>query len=290
MTDAAPVLFAGASASAPIQLSGPPRRVAGQVSLRNPQARSLVLRDASFTDRSGRLAQLAERHTFAPVVLRPAEERAVHLVIGIDPTTSPGEYRVDIDVMGQVRPAVLNVAQSVALRVEPKRVVLMNELAGPWRAHVLVTNEGNVPLSINPVADVELRDDVVQVRDLRGVIAPLLLADLPRDLDDFVAVLLGVLPAQGPVVTHLSVRTDGAPVELAPGQSARLELEITPQERLPANGRFRGRVPVLTEDLEFVVVTPAGPAPMELPPRADTPKQPVDTRRRPAKASGRRKK
>jgi hypothetical protein len=222
-------------------------------------------------------------------VLRPAEERAVHLVIGIDPTTSPGEYRVDIDVMGQVRPAVLNVAQSVALRVEPKRVVLMNELAGPWRAHVLVTNEGNVPLSINPVADVELRDDVAQVRDLRRVIAPLL-AELPRDLDDFVAVLLGVLPAQGPVVTHLSVRTDGAPVELAPGQSARLELEITPQEKLPANGRFRGRVPVLTEDLEFVVVTPAGPASIQPLARAVAAKQPVDTRRRAAKASGRRKK
>jgi hypothetical protein len=249
----------------------------------------LVVRDAAFADRSGRLAQLAERHTFAPVVLRPAEERAVHLVIGIDPTTSPGEYRVEIDVMGQVRPAVLNVAQSVALRVEPKRVVLMNELAGPWRAHVLVTNEGNVPLSLNPVADVELRDDVAQVRDLRGVIAPLL-RELPRDLDDFVAVLLGVLPAQGPVVTHLSVRTDGAPVELSPGQSARLELDVTSQERLPANGRFRGRVPVLTEDLEFVVVTPAGPAAVELPPGHVAPEQPVDTRRRTEKAPGRRKK
>jgi hypothetical protein len=290
MAEAAAVLFVGASANEPIQLSGPPRRLAGQVRLRNPQSLSLVLRDAGFSDRSGRLVHMPERHTFAPVVLRPAEERAVPLVIGIDPNTPPGEYRVELDVMGQVRPAVLNVAETVALRVEPKRIVVMSDLARPWRTLIVVTNEGNVPLPINPVADVDLRDDVANVRDLRGVIAPLL-ADVPRNLDDFVAVLLAVLPPQGPVLGRLSVRTHGAPLELAPGHSAKLELEVTLPQELPPNGRYRGRVPVLTKDLEFIVISPAGPA-RDDSPSAVARQQPAGggTQRPGGKSSGRRKK
>jgi len=237
------------------------------VRLHNPQSLSLVVREAGVSDRSGRLVHMPARHGFAPVVLRACEERAVPLVIGIDPSTPPGEYPVELDVMGQVRPAVLSVAQAVVLRVEPKRIVVMTEFGLPWRTRVLITNEGNVPLSINPVADVDLRDDVAHVRDLRGVIAPLL-DDVPRKLDDFVAVLLAVLPPQGPVLGKLSVRTNGAPVELAPGHSVRLDLEITLPPDLPADGRYRGRVPVLTEDLEFVVVSPAGPRSDEPPPSA----------------------
>jgi hypothetical protein len=286
MAQTAMVLFVGAYGNEPIQLSGPPRRLAGQVRLRNPQPLSLVLRDAGFSDRSGRLAHMPERHTFAPIVLRPAEERAVPLVIGLDPNTPPGEYRGELNVMGQVRPAVLNVAENVELRVEPKRIVVMSDTARPWRAHIVVTNEGNVSFPINPVPDVDLRDDVANVRDLRGVIAPLL-AEMHRNVDDFVAVLLAVLPPQGPVVGRLSVRTQGAPIELAPGRSAKLELEGSLPQELPPNGRYRGRVPVLTKDLEFIVISPAGPPRVE-PAR---PEPAAGGTRRPAKeSSGRREK
>jgi hypothetical protein len=288
MAQAAPVLFIGASANEPIRLAGPPRRLAGHVQLRNPQPVSLVLRDAGFSDRSARLAHMPARHVFAPVVLRPAEQRAVPLVIGIDPGTPPGEYDVDLDVMGQVRPAVLDVAETVALRVEPKRVVVTSDLVRPWTTHVLVTNEGNVPLPVGPVGEVDLRDDVAHVRDLRGVIAPLL-ADVPRNLDDFVAVLLAVLPPQGPVVGRLSVRAQGAPVELMPGRSVKLALEITLSQPLPAGGRYRGRVPVLTEDLEFVVVSPAGPA-REAPPATAARQEPEEGHQRAGAASPRRRK
>ncbi len=290
MAEAARLLFVGASENEPIQLSGPPRRLAGQVRLRNPQQFSVVLRDAGFSDRSGRLVHVPERHTFAPIVLRAAEERAIPLVIGIDPSTSPGEYHVDLDVMGQVHAAVLNVAETVALRVEPKRIIVMSDLARPWRTLIVVTNEGNVPLPINPIADVDLRDDVANVRDLRGVIAPLL-GDVPSNLDDFVAVLLAVLPPQGPVLGRLSVRTHGAPLELAPGHSAKLGLEVKLAQELPPNGRYRGRVPVLTKDLEFVVISPAGPA-RDAPPRAVAHQQPASggTHRSAGKSSGRRKK
>jgi hypothetical protein len=256
MAEPSPVSFAGASADAPIRLAGPPDQLAGQVRLSNAHSSAIVLRDAGVSDSSGRLAQLPARHSFAPVVLRPSEERAVPLVIGIDPNTAPGEYHVELDVMGQRRPAVLAVAQNVRLRLDPKRVVVLGDSVQPWRAQLMLTNEGNVPLPIGPIADVDLRDDVAQVRDLRGVVGPLL-ADVPRKLEDFVAVLLAVLPPQGPVVARLRVRTPDTPMELAPGHSQSLEVELSLLSELPANGRYRGRVPVLTEDLEFIVISPA---------------------------------
>ena len=158
---------------------------------------------------------------------------------------------------------------------------------------ILVTNEGNVPLPINPVADVELRDDVAQVRDLRGRDRAAAAGRSCRAI--WMISWRCCSRSCRPKVrwsTHLSVRTDGAPVELAPGQSARLELEITCRRKdCPPTAASAGEFPVLTEDLEFIVVTPAGPARHEAASaRADTPKQPVDTRRRPAKASGRREK
>jgi len=133
-----------------------------------------------------------------------------------------------------------------------------------------------------------LRDDVANVRDLRGVIAPLL-AEVPRNLDDVVAVLLAVMPPQGPVVGRLSVRTQGAPMELAPGHSAKLELEVSLPEGLPPNGRYSGRVPVLTKNLEFIVISPTGPPRLE-PARAVARPEPAAAgTRRPAEKSSRRR-
>jgi hypothetical protein len=254
MAEAPSVLFVGPSGDEPIRLSGPPLRLTGQVRLRNPQSLSLVLRNAGLVDRSGRLTDLPAHHGFAPVVLQPAEERGVPLVIGLDPTTPPGEYHVDLDLMGQTRSAVLNVAELVALRVEPKRIVVMPEADQPRRAQLVVTNDGNVSLSVGPIGDVDLRDDVAEVRELRGLVAPAL-AEVPRDLDDLLSVLLAVVPAQGPIVGRLCVRSLSERVELAPGRTAKIDLEITVPPNLPANSRYRGRVAVLTANLEFIVVT-----------------------------------
>ena len=114
MTDAAaPVLFV-----APQRTSRSSFRVRradwrARCSLRNPQSLSLVLRDAGFSDRSGRLFALAgAAHVSRPLCCDLPRSARCPCVIGIDPTTPPGEYRVELDVMGQVRPAVLNVAKA----------------------------------------------------------------------------------------------------------------------------------------------------------------------------------
>jgi len=211
MREPASVLFVGDSAEEPVQLMGPPFRLQGRVRVRNPAAVTVVLREVALSDRSGRLADLPARHKFPPQVVRPAEERAVALVIALDHAVPPGEYHAELDLSGQVRQAVLNVGESVALRVEPQRIVVLNEPEQRRSTHLIIANEGNVPLTIGDVGDVDLRDDVAELHDLGGVVRPLL-DEVPEELDDLVAVLLAVLPPRGPVVGRLSVRMLGGPV------------------------------------------------------------------------------
>jgi len=287
MREAASVRFVGASAKEPVQLSGPPRRLAGRLLMRNQHTETIVLRNALLSDRSGQLLGMPARYGFAPIVLRPAEERLAPLVIALDPATAPGEYHVELDVMGHVRPAVLNVSESIALRVEPKRIFVPNNPDAPQRTQLVVTNDGNVPVTLGDIGYVDLRDDVAQVRDLRGVIGPLL-DKVPDDLDDLVAVLLAIVPPRGPVEGRLSVRLHGTPT-IEPSKTARVELEITVPAEFPVYGRYRGRAALVTADLEFMVVPQALLNRGKPTPKAKSASA-SRTKRRPGATSGKRKK
>jgi hypothetical protein len=284
MPEEQPIVFLSAPKDEPIRLSGPPLRLAGRVRMRNPHARSFVLRNMALLDRSGRLADLAPQHAFQPVVLRPREERAAPFSISLDPLTPPGEYHVELNVSGQSLPAVLSVAEAVALRVEPQSVVVANDAAVRVKKKIILSNEGNVPLDIGDIGDVELRDDLAQPRDLRGVIGPLL-EEIPKKIDDVVAALVAITSPRGPAVGLLSVRMHGDSFSLAPGRTATVELEITVPAGLAAHGRYRGRAAIQTADIEFVV-TPRAGHPREKPAGAGGDLSESETKRRSGLGTG----
>lgn len=246
------VIFVSSSSDEPIRLSGPPQSLSGSVRLRNPHGRSLVLRDMALSDRSGRLAELPPRHAFRPVVLRAGEERTSPFAIALDPLTPPGEYHVEFIVAGQPHPAVLNITELVALRVEPRLIVVTNEPGRKFRKHVVVTNEGNTLLTIGGIGDVELRDDLAETHDFRAVIGQRL-EEVSEGLDDVVAALVVVAPPRGPVAGRLSVHMHGEPLRLEPGRTVTIDLDIVVPPGLVAHGRYRGRAAISTADIEFVV-------------------------------------
>jgi hypothetical protein len=252
----APVIFAGRSADEPLVLSGPPGRVAGRLHLRNPNAASLVLRQATLSDPSGRLGNTPVRHPFAPIVLRAEEERAVEVEIALDRATPPGEHRVEFDIMGQVRPAILTVSEHIAARVEPNRIVVIEGRERPVVAPISVSNEGNASFAIHGVGDVDLTDDVSDALDLRAAVA--LLDGLGDRPDRLAAALVALGAHPRPVVARLSVRMPAGTVRLDPGQTRKIELEIVVPRALPERGRYRGTAAILTADLEFIVI--AAPA------------------------------
>jgi hypothetical protein len=236
-------------------LFGPPGRVAGSLHLRNPNATSLVLRQATLSDRSGRLGKTPMRHTFAPIVLRAEEERAVEVVIALDRAAAPGEHQVEFDIMGQVRPAILTVSEHVALRVEPNRILVTEGHERPVTAQICVSNEGNVPFAIRDIGDVDLTDDVSDALDLRAAVA--LLDKLGKRPERLAAGLVALGAHPRPVVARLSVGMPAGTVPLDPGQTAKIELEIVVPRALPERGRYRGTAAVLTADLEFIVIAAA---------------------------------
>jgi hypothetical protein len=247
------VHFVGRSAEEPVLLMGPPGRLAGWVRLRNPGAAAVVLRHAVISDRSGHLSDMPPHHRFAPIVLRPGDDRTVELAIELPAATPTGEYRVELDITGQVRPAVLNVEEFVALRVEPTRIVVMEGKEQPQSATLFVSNEGNKRLSIGDIGDVDLHDDVAEVRNLRGAIRSLL-DDVVDKPDELIAVLLALVPLREPILGRLAVRMSGTPIQLDPGQTKKIDLEIRVPSDLRARGRYRGRAAILTANVDFVVI------------------------------------
>jgi hypothetical protein len=215
----------------------------------------------ALSDKSGRLAGLAGRHAFRPIVVRGQEERVAPLAIALDRFTPPGHYAVDLAVEGQTREAVLNVEEIVALRLAPKSIVLMGRPGEAVGKHVDVSNEGNVPFEIDGIGDVELHDELAEAHMVGRVIGPLL-KELPKSADGIVAALVAV-ESRGPVVGFLRVRMASGPLRLVPGQSARLDLDIAIPADLAPHRRFVGRAAILAADLDFIVAPQGshGPAP-----------------------------
>jgi hypothetical protein len=267
MAEKASSLVVIGSDDEPLVLTGGPHALTGTLQLHNPSDTKVVLRDAGLRDPTGALRLPESRHRLQPIVLRPDQGGSVLLSVALDSTTSPGEYRAELEVGGRVRTVVLQVAETVDLSVEPDTLVIANRPGVAQKKRLLVTNEGNVPFSIGEPVEVELRRDV-----------PLTI--VRRDEQ-----VVGTVEARAP-----------AAIEVAPGETTPIELALTVVEAPPPVHRYRGRLPVVTNDIEVVVVASTStpeekPKPKTKPkpkPAARTARRTrTTTRRRPATGGGR---
>jgi hypothetical protein len=246
----------------PLVLAGSPTALTGHVELRNQGNANLVIRDAGLKDPSGVLTGELFRHPLPPLVLRPNQTRTIPFKVAIDPTTPPGEYHVELDLAGRSRSAVLYVTEMFDLTVRPRSVVVLNLPGHVQQRRLIVTNEGNVALNIGDIGEIDLYDDLIFDRVIR-VAANLPVDRAKADIEELVVAVLRVVREHAPRVGVLQVRNLGGKVDVAPGQTAVIDLGITLQEELPHNSRFRGHAPLLTQDLEIIVVPSSEPATTE---------------------------
>jgi hypothetical protein len=280
-----PLLVVGGSEDEPLVLSGPPGDLSGRIELHNPGDAKVVLRDAGLKDPSGALRLPAARHALAPVVLRPDQGGSVPLSIAVDPATPPGEYHAELDVGGRSRAVVLRVIEKFDLTVEPKSLVVVNQSGVAQKKQLTVTNDGNVTFTFAGPGTVDLRDDMPRDRVLRFAIEPLLGKETP-DLEALIVALLAVARGDRDRLGSVDVRTPGGEVEVLPGETKPVDLEITVQDDLPGNRRYRGRLPVLTRDIDIIVVASGGPAKKE-PPRQPRPRA-TETKKSPKRRGAKR--
>jgi hypothetical protein len=254
---AEPLLRIATPHDEPLVLAGPPAKLTGQIDLLNPSDVSLVVRDAGFNDPSGVLRAMPGRQSFSPIVVRAHQQHRGPVTISVDPGTPPGEYRAEIELAGGTRPVVLHVTESIDLTVHPQSIVVMNQ-PGPQRRRIVVTNEGNVPFAIGDLGDVDLESDVLSERT-RLALEPVTRTSKAeaKELEGPALVLLRIAPAEAFREGGLSVRAHGSAVTVTPGETVVIDLDIALQVDLPPNSRYRGRTPLLTRDLEFVVVSSA---------------------------------
>lgn len=272
----------------PLVLTGPPARLAGRLELRNPGSTRLVLRDAGIRDPSGVLFAGQQQRAISPLVLRPEQGRSVRLALTLDTTTPPGEYQVELDLAGQSRPAVLHITEVFSLTLRPSTIVVSNQPGQAQRKRVVVTNTGNVAFTIGDFGEVELKDDLAWERAIRIAIEPW--SSRPEvDIEKIVVAVLQEVRRRDEPAGSLVVSNAGSIGEVKPGETVVVDLDITVPEGLSRSSRYRGRAPLLTQDLEIVVV-PSGATPEgELPtPAADEPTEAVKKPRARSRSSAKK--
>jgi hypothetical protein len=237
----------------PLVLTGPPARLAGRLALRNPTTTNLVLRDAGLRDPTGMLFARQLRRALPTLVLRPEQGRTFPLSVAVDPTTPPGEYQVELDLAGQSRPAVLQVTEVFSFTSRPDTFVVENRPGLAQRKRIVVTNTGNVTFTIGDIGEVDLKDDLAWERAIRIAVEPW--SDRAEvEIEKIVVAVLEEVRRRDERAGSLVVSSPGGSREVRPGETAAIDLDITVGEGLPGSGRFRGRAPLLTQDLEVVVV------------------------------------
>jgi len=292
LSEPSPSLVVGRSEDEPLVFAGPPSELTGLIHLHNPSDANVVLRDAGLKDPSGALRLPSARHVLEPVVLRPDQGGSVPLSLAVDPATPPGDHAAELDLGGRTRPVVLHVVEVLDLTVQPDTVVVVNRPGIEQRKRLIVANDGNVAFTLGDPGTVPLRDDVRRDRVRRFGLEPWLGREQP-DLEALVVALLVAVREEEAGLGRLDVRIGGGPVELRPGETAAVELVITLQGDVPAGGRYRGRVPVLTQDVDVIVVASGGPVEEEPPTRsrrqaaeAGRPARPSAGTQKPARRGG----
>jgi hypothetical protein len=251
-------------------LTGPPARLTGRLELRNPSSKRLALRNAALVDPSGTLFTRQLKQALPPVVLRPDQGRVVLLAVTVNSSTPPGEYRVELNVEGQSRPAILHVTEVFSFTVRPSSIVVQNQSGKAQQKRIVVTNTGNIPLSFGDIGEVDLRDDLTWERAIRIAIEPGS-ERAPADNEKLVVAVLQEIRRREERIGSLIVRIVGGPVDVQPGETTSIDLDITIPEGLPRS-RYRGRAPLLTRDLEILVVPSDSLSGKSEP--AETPKKP----------------
>jgi hypothetical protein len=263
-------------AEAPIVFAGTPDALRGVLPLRNLGERRAVVRHLELADPDGKLGgAVPARHRLRTTVLRPQQARALRLSLALDPTTPPGEYHLSVRVGDREQPAVVHVVESIDVEVEPNPLVIENRPGETIRKTAVVTNRGNVPIAVGEIGAVVLDDELLACRSLRaaaealgeteddeGVTIARFLTQIARDFK-------ATLDQAG----RLRVRNASGPVEIQPGELAKLELEVEVPDTLEPRTRFSGRIAIYDTDLELVVVPFRG--------AKDTPNKPARRRRQP---------
>jgi hypothetical protein len=270
----------------PIVLAGQPNSLRGNLYLRNSSPARVRLRRLPLSiAKKDQLALAAPDPGSGPVVrlapriIRPGHTGPVSLSLRLDPHTSPGEYRAEMEIAGQMRPVVMHVIEKVDLRISPSVVVLENHPDATFSKRILVSNLGNVPLTIGRLGAIFLDDELLICRTLRHAAASV--GDDLRPFEEYLARILLSAKQVAESSGILRVYNRSGETTIQPGEDQPVDLDIRIPPSLDRRGRYRGVSAIYTANLTFLIVPTAGPSlPDEKPPVDKLEVEPAPKKRR----------
>jgi hypothetical protein len=238
----------------PLVLAGPPRAVRGEIHLLNTTDEKVIIRNPLMRAATGARAKggapalLPDALPLRRIIVRGGQARVVPLMVNLAPTTAPGPYHAEIDVDGHLREVVVHVTEDVSFSIEPSTVVVPNRPGEKVQKQIVVTNTGNVAVSIKSIGTVVLDDELAHCKALRGALHDV--GSTMTKLDDFVTALGR---RYHDLYETLSLKVQNQPTTVAPGETHAVELKITMPEKLNARTRYNGYVAISTQSLSFVI-------------------------------------
>jgi len=133
----------------PILIYGSPGRVQGTLTLKNDSETKLTVRSIPIQApelRSRTLEPLQEVRVFSRMY--PSQQSRVTLDFPIDYSTPPGIYQATVQIGDQSQPVQIRISESVELEVEPDTVTVSLKDKNKFEREFVVTNVGNVPVSV----------------------------------------------------------------------------------------------------------------------------------------------
>ena len=238
----------------PVVVNGDPRRLSGILRLRNDGEEAARVEQVVVRDPAGNLGLTESAYRVSRRALDPAGEVAVKLRLRLDERTPPGEYHAEVDVGGTTRQLVVQVNQRVSVDLEPRRILVANQPGGTTAASVVVTNQGNVPVTVGEIGAVPLDDEQRDCRILRRTVDALTADEREVSVE---RLLTEVTMASKQVLDEtgvLRIRNLSGPAEVPPGAVVRFDLSIEVPKTLDPHARYTGFAPIATSTLSFVVV------------------------------------
>jgi hypothetical protein len=247
-------------AAQPLVLVGPPRDLRGEFRVQNSTARKIIVRQPRLTAAAPRGKAAAAGKTAAAalpdmalalrrIVVRPGQSRPVPVAVALDPRTPPGTYNAALDIDGQQRSVIVHVTEDVALSIAPSELVISSRSGGRIQKRVVLTNDGNMPVTVRPIGVVILDEELAHCRALRGALEDV--GDTMKNLDDF-AVALG--RRYRALYQTVALRVQSPEVTIPPGETQAIDLTIALPDKLEPRSRYTGYAAISTSTLTFTVV------------------------------------
>ncbi len=241
------------SADAPIILVGEGKSLRGELRLRNPGPDRIQLSAANLHLQVSHSSQpIPYAQVSLPAGLPPGQSQRVKMSLDFDPLTPPGEYKGELDMAGHTRAVIVYVAELIRLAISPQVLVIDQPAGSIVSKNIILTNEGNVPLTFVPIGKVALGEELMLRRSLSVTVA----AAGEKEANPLGKIFADLVHQESKAVLGEAgtLMVVNASLVLQPGESRQLGLEIHLPDNLSMNSRYIGRVPLYTSDLEFVVV------------------------------------